>query len=77
MTVSLSLAGDLCNCSSVGSAGCNHSTGQCLCLPGYTGLHCHSCAHGFFPQQGTQQGTQQCQPCGCSPAGATSDQCDQ
>ncbi|KAI1232065.1 Multiple epidermal growth factor-like domains protein 9, partial [Lamprotornis superbus] len=44
----------------------------CLCLAGYTGLHCHSCAHGFFPEQGGQQ----CQPCSCSPAGATSDQCD-
>ncbi|XP_077045534.1 multiple epidermal growth factor-like domains protein 9 [Agelaius phoeniceus] len=65
-------AGDLCNCSSVGSAGCNLTTGQCHCLPGYTGPRCHSCAHGFFPQLGGQQ----CQPCSCSPAGATSQQCD-
>ncbi|NXR47078.1 MEGF9 protein, partial [Hippolais icterina] len=62
----------LCNCSSVGSAGCNRTTGQCHCRAGYAGLGCHSCAPGFFPEQGGQQ----CQPCSCSPAGATSDQCD-
>ncbi|XP_058709558.1 multiple epidermal growth factor-like domains protein 9 isoform X2 [Poecile atricapillus] len=65
-------AGDLCNCSSVGSAGCNRTTGQCRCLAGYAGPRCHSCARGFFPEQGGQQ----CQPCSCSPAGAISDQCD-
>ncbi|TRZ14728.1 hypothetical protein HGM15179_012392 [Zosterops borbonicus] len=64
--------GDLCNCSSVGSAGCDGATGRCHCLVGYTGPQCHSCAHGFFPEQGGQQ----CLPCSCSPAGATSDQCD-
>ncbi|NXH37175.1 MEGF9 protein, partial [Myiagra hebetior] len=62
----------LCNCSSVGSIECNRTTGQCRCLAGYTGPHCHSCARGFFPEQGSQQ----CRPCSCSPTGATSDQCD-
>jgi len=70
------IAGDLCNCSSVGSvgaAGCNGTTGQCPCLEGYAGLQCESCAHGFYPEQGSQR----CRPCGCSPAGSSSAQCDQ
>ncbi|XP_027543726.1 multiple epidermal growth factor-like domains protein 9 [Neopelma chrysocephalum] len=73
--VSSGPAGDLCNCSSVGSAGvseCNHTTGQCRCLAGYAGLRCESCAHGFYLEQGTQQ----CQPCACSPTGSSSAQCD-
>ncbi|XP_027505657.1 multiple epidermal growth factor-like domains protein 9, partial [Corapipo altera] len=68
-------AGDLCNCSSVGSVGvseCNRTTGQCRCLAGYAGLHCESCAHGFYLEQDTQR----CQPCACSPTGSSSAQCD-
>ncbi|RMB93478.1 hypothetical protein DUI87_30175 [Hirundo rustica rustica] len=65
-------AGVPCNCSSVGSAGCDGATGQCRCLPGYAGPRCRACARGFFPEQGGQR----CQPCSCSPAGATGDRCD-
>ncbi|XP_072739303.1 multiple epidermal growth factor-like domains protein 9 isoform X2 [Ciconia boyciana] len=68
-------AGDLCNCSVVGSAsaaGCNGTTGQCPCLEGYTGLRCESCAEGFYLERRSQR----CRPCGCSPAGSSSARCD-
>uniref|UniRef100_A0A8B9N0L0 Multiple EGF like domains 9 n=1 Tax=Accipiter nisus TaxID=211598 RepID=A0A8B9N0L0_9AVES len=69
------LAGDPCNCSAVGSASvteCNGTTGQCPCLEGYAGLRCETCAQGFYLEQRSQQ----CRPCGCSPAGSSSAQCD-
>uniref|UniRef100_A0A8C6JZ12 Uncharacterized protein n=2 Tax=Melopsittacus undulatus TaxID=13146 RepID=A0A8C6JZ12_MELUD len=68
-------AGDLCNCSTVGSASteCNSTTGQCPCLEGYAGLRCETCAQGFFPDPDVQH---QCHPCGCSPTGSLSAQCD-
>ena len=70
------LAGDLCNCSAVGStsaAECNGTTGQCPCLEGYVGLRCESCAQGFYLERRSQR----CRPCGCSPAGSSSAQCDE
>ncbi|XP_064892012.1 multiple epidermal growth factor-like domains protein 9 isoform X2 [Columba livia] len=72
---SSSPAGDICNCSVVGSASaaeCNVTTGQCPCLDGYTGLWCEICAQGFHQEPNSQQ----CRPCGCSPSGSSSAQCD-
>lgn len=69
-------AGDICNCSVVGSASaaeCNVTTGQCPCLDGYTGLRCEICAQGFYQEPNSQQ----CRPCGCSPSGSSTTQCDQ
>ncbi|XP_047447205.1 multiple epidermal growth factor-like domains protein 9 [Mugil cephalus] len=66
----------LCNCSS-GVEGimdpdeCDHNTGQCSCLMGYTGLQCEDCEEGYYTN-----GTSGCQPCGCDSFGAVSHLCD-
>ncbi|XP_074527156.1 multiple epidermal growth factor-like domains protein 9 [Halichoeres trimaculatus] len=66
----------LCNCSS-GSEGildpeeCDQSTGQCLCLSGYTGLQCEDCEEGYFTN-----GTSGCLPCACDSYGAVNPLCD-
>nr|XP_046241983.1 multiple epidermal growth factor-like domains protein 9 [Scatophagus argus] len=68
--------GGLCNCSS-GSEGildpdeCDHITGQCLCLSGYTGLQCEDCEEGFFTN-----GTSGCLTCACDSFGAVNHLCD-
>ncbi|XP_078282023.1 multiple epidermal growth factor-like domains protein 9 [Rhinoraja longicauda] len=64
-----------CNCSVVGSANetmCNVSSGQCECLPGYSGLQCSDCAEGFH-HHGTSG---LCTACECNDRGATSSQCN-
>ncbi|XP_069745763.1 multiple epidermal growth factor-like domains protein 9 [Narcine bancroftii] len=64
-----------CNCSIIGSINetiCNASSGQCDCLPGYTGLQCSDCAEGFY--YNTTNG--QCIPCDCNDKGAANSQCD-
>ncbi|KAM9743674.1 LOW QUALITY PROTEIN: multiple epidermal growth factor-like domains protein 9 [Menidia menidia] len=66
----------LCNCSS-GSEGiadmdeCDQTTGQCLCLVGYTGLQCEECQEAYFTN-----GTSGCLPCSCDSFGAVSHLCD-
>ncbi|KAM9392822.1 multiple epidermal growth factor-like domains protein 9 [Pholidichthys leucotaenia] len=66
----------LCNCSS-GSEGildpdeCNQTTGQCECVPGYTGLQCEDCEDGYFTN-----GTSGCLPCSCDSYGAVNNLCD-
>ncbi|XP_040387699.1 multiple epidermal growth factor-like domains protein 9 [Cygnus olor] len=68
-------AGEPCNCSAVGSvdaASCHGTPGHCVCLEGYTGPRCESCAQGFHPDPSRQR----CLPCGCSPAGAIGSSCD-
>lgn len=64
--------GEPCNCSAVGSSGCHDAPGHCTCLPGYAGLHCEHCAHGFHPDHSQQR----CLPCACSPTGALGPGCD-
>ncbi|XP_034025544.1 multiple epidermal growth factor-like domains protein 9 isoform X2 [Thalassophryne amazonica] len=65
-----------CNCSS-GAEGildpdqCNQTSGQCLCLSGYTGLQCEDCEEGHFTN-----GTSGCQPCACDSFGAVNHLCD-
>ncbi|XP_053663585.1 netrin-B-like [Anopheles marshallii] len=38
-----------CDCHPIGSSGksCNHTTGQCTCKEGVTGLNCNRCARGY------------------------------
>uniref|UniRef100_A0A182TMT9 Laminin EGF-like domain-containing protein n=1 Tax=Anopheles melas TaxID=34690 RepID=A0A182TMT9_9DIPT len=38
-----------CDCHPIGSSGktCNHTTGQCPCKDGVTGLTCNRCARGY------------------------------
>uniref|UniRef100_A0A4W5RHP6 Laminin EGF-like domain-containing protein n=1 Tax=Hucho hucho TaxID=62062 RepID=A0A4W5RHP6_9TELE len=64
----------LCNCSSEGSLDvdqCDHSTGQCVCLLGYMGLHCADCQQAHF-----NNGTTGCIPCSCDSYGALGPLCD-
>ncbi|KAG7221352.1 hypothetical protein INR49_017318 [Caranx melampygus] len=66
----------LCNCSSDGEGildpdECDHSTGQCSCLSGYSGLQCEDCEEGFFTN-----GTGGCLPCACDSFGAVNHLCD-
>ncbi|KAL3062247.1 hypothetical protein OYC64_002115 [Pagothenia borchgrevinki] len=66
----------VCNCSS-GAEGvrdpddCDHNTGQCLCLSGYTGLQCEDCEEGHYTN-----GTSGCMPCTCDSSGAVNSLCD-
>ncbi|XP_056601522.1 multiple epidermal growth factor-like domains protein 9 [Triplophysa dalaica] len=55
--------GHQCNCSAEGSVNpdtCDLVTGQCECLPEYTGHQCDRCKDEYFPN-----GTSGCQACGC------------
>ncbi|XP_067825723.1 multiple epidermal growth factor-like domains protein 9 [Heptranchias perlo] len=64
-----------CNCSIVGSTSetrCNTSSGQCDCLPGYTGLQCSDCVEDFYRTEINGQ----CTWCGCDDTGAANSQCD-
>lgn len=66
----------LCNCSTGGEGivepeECDLGTGQCLCLPGYTGLQCEDCEEGYFTN-----GTSGCLPCSCDSFGAVDNLCD-
>ncbi|XP_069557589.1 multiple epidermal growth factor-like domains protein 9 [Brachyistius frenatus] len=66
----------LCDCSN-GSEGildpdeCEPTTGQCLCLSGYSGLQCEACEEGY-----STNGTSGCVPCACDSFGAVSHLCD-
>ncbi|KAF3851666.1 hypothetical protein F7725_013438 [Dissostichus mawsoni] len=66
----------VCNCSS-GAEGvrdpddCDHNTGQCSCLSGYTGLQCEDCEEGHYTN-----GTSGCMPCACDSSGAVNSLCD-
>ncbi|KAK5931788.1 hypothetical protein CgunFtcFv8_003555 [Champsocephalus gunnari] len=66
----------VCNCSS-GAEGvrdpddCDHNTGQCSCLSGYTGLQCEDCEEGHYTN-----GTSGCMPCACDSSGAVTSLCD-
>ncbi|XP_061817088.1 netrin-1 [Nerophis lumbriciformis] len=48
-----------CQCHPLGAVGrwCNHTSGQCLCRQGVTGLRCNRCAPGY------KQGTSPLRPC--------------
>ncbi|XP_019711761.1 netrin-1 isoform X2 [Hippocampus comes] len=48
-----------CQCHPLGAVGrwCNHTSGQCLCRQGVTGLRCNRCARGY------KQGTSPLRPC--------------
>ncbi|XP_029367518.1 multiple epidermal growth factor-like domains protein 9 [Echeneis naucrates] len=66
----------LCNCSSGGEGildpdECDHGTGQCSCMSGYTGLQCEDCEERFFTN-----GTSGCLPCACDSFGAVNLHCD-
>nr|XP_055024603.1 multiple epidermal growth factor-like domains protein 9 [Misgurnus anguillicaudatus] len=64
----------VCNCSGEGVSDpdeCDHETGQCDCMPGYTGLQCEDCEEDHFTN-----GTIGCLPCGCDSFGAVSSHCD-
>lgn len=47
--VSLSFLLTACDCHPIGSSGrtCNHTSGQCPCKDGVTGLPCNRCARGY------------------------------
>ncbi|XP_026199569.1 multiple epidermal growth factor-like domains protein 9 [Anabas testudineus] len=66
----------ICNCSTGGEGivepeECDPVTGQCSCLPGYTGLQCEDCEEGYFTN-----GTSGCLPCSCDSFGAVDHLCD-
>ena len=37
-----------CECKFAIGSGCDPITGQCVCLPGVTGLNCDSCPHNHY-----------------------------
>uniref|UniRef100_A0A8C2E9T0 Si:ch211-158d24.2 n=1 Tax=Cyprinus carpio TaxID=7962 RepID=A0A8C2E9T0_CYPCA len=64
----------VCTCSGEGVADpdeCDHETGQCDCMPGYTGLQCEECEEDHFTN-----GTIGCLPCACDSFGADGSSCD-
>ncbi|KAM9858550.1 multiple epidermal growth factor-like domains protein 9 [Aulostomus maculatus] len=66
----------LCNCSTGGEGilepdECDKTTGQCLCLSGYSGLQCEDCEEGHFTN-----GSSGCLPCSCDSYGAVNNLCD-
>ncbi|XP_069464673.1 usherin [Ambystoma mexicanum] len=69
-----------CHCDKAGTLDgfllCNHSTGQCLCKVGVTGLRCNQCLpHMYNLTAGNIHG---CQDCGCDTGGTDADTtCDQ
>ncbi|XP_048043780.1 multiple epidermal growth factor-like domains protein 9 [Megalobrama amblycephala] len=66
--------GPQCNCSAEGSEDlntCDSVTGQCVCIPGYTGQHCDECENEYFTN-----GTSGCQACDCDSYGAVSRLCN-
>ena len=42
----------MCNCTThlgaLPDLMCDSVTGQCVCKPGVTGIHCHTCKIGFW-----------------------------
>ncbi|XP_689297.6 multiple epidermal growth factor-like domains protein 9 [Danio rerio] len=64
----------VCNCSGEGVSDpdeCDRKTGQCDCMPGYTGLQCEECEEDHFTN-----GTIGCLPCACDSFGAHGTSCD-
>ena len=65
-----------CGCSTIGSnttsTVCDHTTGQCQCLPNVEGQQCSQCAPNHY---GLSSGSG-CTSCDCHPEGAESSQCD-
>ncbi|XP_043103495.1 multiple epidermal growth factor-like domains protein 9 [Puntigrus tetrazona] len=64
----------VCNCSGEGVSDpdeCDRETGQCDCMPGYTGLQCEECEEDHFTN-----GTIGCLPCACDSFGADGSSCD-
>ncbi|XP_052459836.1 multiple epidermal growth factor-like domains protein 9 [Carassius gibelio] len=64
----------VCNCSGEGVSDpdeCDRDTGQCDCMPGYTGLQCEECEEDHFTN-----GTIGCLPCACDSFGADGSSCD-
>ncbi|XP_048874974.1 multiple epidermal growth factor-like domains protein 9 [Brienomyrus brachyistius] len=63
-----------CNCSGEGALDpddCDRDTGQCACLPGYSGTQCDVCEDGHF-----NNGSTGCLPCACDSFGAVDHRCD-
>ncbi|CAL8248981.1 unnamed protein product [Merluccius merluccius] len=65
-----------CNCSSTSEGildpeECDHGTGRCSCVPGYSGPQCEDCEDGHFTN-----GTSGCLPCRCDSYGAVDHMCD-
>lgn len=63
----------LCDCAANGTASggapCDATTGQCPCMPGWTGRQCEDCASGY-----RHNGTT-CVACGCHSSGSLSAEC--
>lgn len=64
-----------CVCDFLGSKStvCNHTTGQCPCLPNVIGLSCDECK----PNHWKIASGNGCEPCNCDPVGSLSEQCNQ
>lgn len=52
---------------------CNHTTGQCPCLPNVVGLSCDACK----PYHWKIASGNGCEPCNCDSVGSLSEQCNQ
>lgn len=52
---------------------CNHTNGQCPCLPNVIGLSCDACK----PNHWKIASGNGCESCNCDPVGSLSEQCNQ
>eukprot|EP00794_Sanderia_malayensis_P016180 gene16180-17806_t len=66
-----------CNCRTLatvnGSNVCDATSGQCLCLTGFTGRTCNTCKVGYYSS--VTVNPTQCTACGCDPSGSYNSSC--
>uniref|UniRef100_A0A8D0L665 Usherin n=1 Tax=Sphenodon punctatus TaxID=8508 RepID=A0A8D0L665_SPHPU len=76
LTTSNVLGCQICDCDASGTlAGtvCDHTTGQCVCLPNRQGIRCNQCKPGFYISLYSAGG---CLPCLCHVTGSLNQVCN-